>query len=245
MLYVLGEILVWAVAFTLLGLLLGWIVWGWRSERQSPVNPAASSIQGLRNEVAKRDRRIAELEAGVRGAHDRCAELEAEVADTTRRLEEARGAADTAERAAVAARNEAGSLRANLSVLEERLMGTEDELVDLRRRSDADVEALRSKIDGRDRAISDLQIRLAAVDLGNGTPEPDDLKQISGVGRVLEEMLHDAGITTFRQLAELSDADVADLDDKLAEFHGRIRREGWIEQARTLHQAKYGAADAG
>ena len=56
MLYVLGEILVWAVAFTVLGLLVGWIVWGWRAPRQPAVTPAASNVQALRNEVTKRDR---------------------------------------------------------------------------------------------------------------------------------------------------------------------------------------------
>ena len=29
-------------------------------------------------------------------------------------------------------------------------------------------------------------------------------------------------------------------DAKLPEFHGRIRRDGWVTQARALHQSKYG-----
>lgn len=61
----------------------------------------------------------------------------------------------------------------------------------------------------------------------------DDLKQLSGVGPALEKKLHENGVTTFAQIAAWSDADVADMDDKLS-FKGRIEREGWIAQAKEL-----------
>ena len=61
----------------------------------------------------------------------------------------------------------------------------------------------------------------------------DDLKQLSGVGPALEKKLHEAGVTTFAQIAAWTDADVAAMDEKLS-FKGRIEREGWIEQAKEL-----------
>ncbi|MDW4496552.1 50S ribosomal protein L21 [Sulfitobacter sp. D35] len=61
----------------------------------------------------------------------------------------------------------------------------------------------------------------------------DDLKKLSGVGPALEKKLHDAGVTTFAQIAAWSDEDVAQMDEKLS-FKGRIEREGWIEQAKEL-----------
>ncbi len=61
----------------------------------------------------------------------------------------------------------------------------------------------------------------------------DDLKALSGVGPALEKKLHAAGVTTFAQIAAWSDADVAEMDEKLS-FKGRIEREGWIEQAKKL-----------
>ncbi|WP_238371349.1 50S ribosomal protein L21 [Heliomarina baculiformis] len=61
----------------------------------------------------------------------------------------------------------------------------------------------------------------------------DDLKKLSGVGPALEKKLLEAGITTFAQIAAWTDADVADMDEKLS-FKGRIEREGWIEQAKEL-----------
>ena len=58
----------------------------------------------------------------------------------------------------------------------------------------------------------------------------DDLKELSGVGPALEKKLHDAGVTTFAQIAAWTPEDVAAMDEKLS-FKGRIEREGWVAQA--------------
>jgi predicted flap endonuclease-1-like 5' DNA nuclease len=68
----------------------------------------------------------------------------------------------------------------------------------------------------------------------------DDLKLIVGVGPMLERMLQQLGVTTYRQIARWSERDIDEYDAKLAEFPGRIRRDGWVTQARELHQSKYG-----
>ena len=90
--------------------------------------------------------------------------------------------------------------------------------------------------------------RQLVVDIENNAPppilsgagEPDDLKLIVGIGPVLERMLHNLGVTTFRQIARWSDRDSAEFDTKLPEFPGRIVRDQWVTQARELHQAKFG-----
>ncbi|MEE3071762.1 MAG: 50S ribosomal protein L21 [Pseudomonadota bacterium] len=61
----------------------------------------------------------------------------------------------------------------------------------------------------------------------------DDLKALSGVGPALEKKLLEAGITSFAQIAAWTDADIAEMDEKLS-FKGRIQREGWVEQAKEL-----------
>jgi NADH-quinone oxidoreductase subunit E len=63
--------------------------------------------------------------------------------------------------------------------------------------------------------------------------KPDDLKQISGVGPKLEEVLNSLGIWTFAQIAGLTGEEVAWLDDYL-QFSGRIERDTWREQAAKL-----------
>ncbi len=62
---------------------------------------------------------------------------------------------------------------------------------------------------------------------------PDDLKKISGVGPVLEKKLNALGVTRFDQVANFSDEDIAKVDDAL-NFKGRIMRDDWIGQAKTL-----------
>lgn len=65
------------------------------------------------------------------------------------------------------------------------------------------------------------------------TAAADDLKKLSGVGPALEKKLHEAGVTSFAQIAAWTDADVAEMDEKLS-FKGRIEREGWVGQAKDL-----------
>lgn len=61
----------------------------------------------------------------------------------------------------------------------------------------------------------------------------DDLKQLSGVGPALEKKLHEAGVTSFAQIAAWGADDIAAMDEKLS-FKGRIEREGWVDQAKEL-----------
>jgi predicted flap endonuclease-1-like 5' DNA nuclease len=89
--------------------------------------------------------------------------------------------------------------------------------------------------------------RQLVIDLENdavppffGAGAPDDLKLIVGVGPVLERMLQMLGIATYRQIARWSERDIDEIDAKLHEFPGRIRRDAWVTQARALHQSKYG-----
>lgn len=70
--------------------------------------------------------------------------------------------------------------------------------------------------------------------------EKDDLKLVVGIGPVFEERLNEVGIKTFKQLAELTEAEIEKLSEKIGPFPERIQRENWIEQAKTLHYEKYG-----
>ena len=63
--------------------------------------------------------------------------------------------------------------------------------------------------------------------------EPDNLRKIPGVGKVLEGRLHALGVTKFDQIAAMTADDVARLDEAL-NSRGRIERDDWIGQAKTL-----------
>ena len=64
--------------------------------------------------------------------------------------------------------------------------------------------------------------------------EADDLKRISGVGPKLEGLLHSLGIWHFRQIASWGADEVAWMDSHLEGFRGRVTRDDWVSQARTL-----------
>lgn len=84
------------------------------------------------------------------------------------------------------------------------------------------------------------------------TPQPapaarDDLARIKGLGPKLQALLPELGITTYAQIAALTEADLADLDGKLGTFAGRPARDNWVEQAKMLaggdtsgYEAKFG-----
>ncbi len=62
---------------------------------------------------------------------------------------------------------------------------------------------------------------------------PDDLAKLHGVGPQIIKKLNDAGIFHYWQFAAMTPEDVANVDRDL-KLGGRIERDGWIAQARTL-----------
>lgn len=62
----------------------------------------------------------------------------------------------------------------------------------------------------------------------------DDLLAISGIGPALEKKLHRRNIVSYRQIAELTDSEIDQLEKSVVRFPGRIRRENWVGQARRL-----------
>ncbi len=65
----------------------------------------------------------------------------------------------------------------------------------------------------------------------------DDVEIIGGVGPALKKKLAGAGITTLTQIAAMSAAEMAKVDEDL-KLGGRTEREEWIEQAKELLAGK-------
>jgi len=64
----------------------------------------------------------------------------------------------------------------------------------------------------------------------------DDLKKISGVGPKLERLLNKNGVYYFWQVSEWSKKDIDFIDERLQVFKGRISRDNWVSQAKTLQR---------
>jgi small subunit ribosomal protein S2 len=62
---------------------------------------------------------------------------------------------------------------------------------------------------------------------------PDDLAKLQGVGPQIVKKLNEAGVFHYWQVAAMTPEDVAKLDGEL-KFNGRIERDGWVAQARSL-----------
>ncbi len=116
------------------------------------------------------------------------------------------------------------------------------DFADERRRLFGDLARSRAETARYRQLVIDLEDNAPSTLFGPGAP--DDLKLIVGIGPVLERMLHQLGVTTFRQVAFWSESDIDEFDGKLHEFPGRIRRDEWVTQARSLHQSKYGEPPA-
>ena len=88
--------------------------------------------------------------------------------------------------------------------------------------------AAKSAASGKSAAKSAGPVRLAKPE-----GSADDLKQISGVGPKLEKTLNGLGFWHFSQIAKWTKKDIAIVDDELS-FKGRIERDDWVKQAKSL-----------
>ena len=67
--------------------------------------------------------------------------------------------------------------------------------------------------------------------------DSDELKRIKGIGPVIEKTLNELGIYQFKQIADFTSDNVAWVD-KYISFPGRIDREEWVSQAKSLAEGK-------
>jgi NADH-quinone oxidoreductase subunit E len=213
---------------------LGWVVRGARLQSESDrlagdwqtrLDGVAGERDRLQGELAAARDDKAALERAERAAAERAAagdpELTARATRLERELEQAR-AANAKQRAEIerlearAAELQAGAATAPAATSATPTMATPP---------GAGAAAA-------ERASTDRQA-MPPPSLTRPEGQPDDLKQINGIGPGIEKILHGLGIFHFRQIAAFTPENVAWVDQHLR-FHGRIEREDWIGQARRF-----------
>jgi predicted flap endonuclease-1-like 5' DNA nuclease len=215
------QLVVYLLLAAALGFALGWLI------RGGSVGAEERSGDAARLEAAEREReRLArELSASERARRDLQGALERVPAEPSGR---------------------AGA-QADLDVAHRRIAELEGELTLARRaKSDANKTARRTETDGVPMGGAGLgtvqPVGAADPHADAGAPPEqlagpqgaaDDLKLISGIGPSIERMLNGLGIYHFRQIAAFTPANVAWVDRHLR-FKGRIEREDWVGQAKTL-----------
>jgi large subunit ribosomal protein L21 len=91
-----------------------------------------------------------------------------------------------------------------------------------------------------DKPVKAAKAALAATTAAAAAPAAgivDDVEIIGGVGPALKKKLAGAGITTLTQIAAMSVAEMAKVDEDL-KLGGRTEREEWVEQAKELLAGK-------
>ena len=62
----------------------------------------------------------------------------------------------------------------------------------------------------------------------------DDLKKIKGIGPAFERDLNEKGVYYYRQIGAWKAADIKQVEETVKKFPGRIKRDGWVKQAKDL-----------
>ena len=66
----------------------------------------------------------------------------------------------------------------------------------------------------------------------------DDLKEINGIGPVIEKKLNMLGIVSFKQVSEFTDHAIEQISQAIKFFPDRIKRDQWVKQAAELYKLK-------
>lgn len=180
--FLLGEIWVLLLLAALLGLLVGWIIWGRRSsgDVSGDVNRLKADLDACGKRGAEKDARIKSLEADLAACK----------------------ASKSAPVAAVAGAPVA---------------------VDAGQDFDGD-----GVVEGKNEGT-----KPATLTAPRGG-KADDLKLIKGVGPKMEKLCNKLGFYHFDQVASWNASEVAWVDANLEGFKGRVSRDNWVDQAKTL-----------
>jgi len=180
------------------------------------------AVHDLENQLAVRDRRLAELaqqEQLLQERDRRIGALEGRINDLQELQSEVAGQA--------------------------KMMGEQEEEISRLRKRLVEVRtALRVRESGHVVArpngpANQLSLQIGHAKNTNAT-QRDDLKKIHGIGPVIERALNKMGTYTYIQIARWTPSDIAKVARKIETVPERIKRDNWIASAKKQHREKYG-----
>lgn len=225
----------------LVGLVLAWLIdYFFLRSRRGDLQTANASLQAQLDEARAGQ---SDLQGQVARCQDSLSAREGELATANARLESAEADAQAA--AASAQESLAAQERAAAGCAEA-LKAKEGELAAITARlADAEsaLEAVRTDQAAAETRAQDLAARLAAAEAAIPV-EPQDLTRVEGIGPKIAELLNDAGIVNYAQLA---DAALDRLHEILGAAGPRFRianPASWSQQARLAAEEKWDELDA-
>jgi len=243
--YLIGEIWLWLLITFVIGLVIGWLIWGrGRSAMQSRMTELERQAASAKAQCDACEAEKAELKAAADASAAEVDGLEKQVADAT-----AAAQSSAAEVGRLSGRIAALEKERNTAVADATTAHAATAATGAETAAETGSADLSSGPSGDDKvsltgAAADTDVAesteiadVSEADRPDALSAPDgakdDLKLISGVGPKLEGVLNDLGIFHFWQIAKWTDREVAWVDDYLS-FKGRIERDQWIDQAKTL-----------
>ncbi|MEC3860080.1 hypothetical protein VK792_02175 [Mesobacterium sp. TK19101] len=213
--FLLSEMMGLIVLAALLGLFVGWLIWAGRGK--------VKVIEADPEVESERDRLRVDLEICRRQHEEKDTQLASlrEERDAARKVAATAAASVPAAGRAVVEMERAAALKAPAPAP----AAEPAPVADPEPTPDFDGDGLR---EGTDEGIKPSTLEAAR------DGQPDDLKQIKGIGPKLEQLCNRLGFYHFDQIAAWSADEVAWVDANLEGFKGRVSRDGWVEQAKVL-----------
>ncbi|MGI9383614.1 MAG: hypothetical protein ACR2PO_10700 [Methyloligellaceae bacterium] len=190
------------------------------------LDAASKELESVKADAVEKGAVISEVQSESDDLKARLVAADEGHSDLEAQLNDARAARDAA---GDDSRARIEGLEADLRERDGEISRLQAELADLRAASEAQAEAAAIEPEPTQETDSE-PAPLFTAEAGGSS---DDLTKIKGIGRVLNDKLHKLGVTTFRQIADFTDDDIARVDEEL-DFPGRIKREKWVEQAKAI-----------
>jgi predicted flap endonuclease-1-like 5' DNA nuclease len=203
-------------------------------ERQlhlSAVQSAAQKMQSTQIELQSLTVKSTSYDEQILGLRTRNAQLTGEMnimRDTIKKLENGQSSKEQ-------------NLQNNTQGLEEAIAQLEQERNQTQHELDAaylEIENLQAELLEKNKPMTMSKGLAIPSKATNGILEnvkaSDDLKIINGIGPFTEKKLKELGIYTFAQLAGMNVESTEKLNESLGLYNGKIKKEGWIEQAKHL-----------
>lgn len=261
------EILVYLAIAMLIGFLLGYLAWGWGLQRklQAARTEGIASVRTSMHGDSAHESQLAECQKQRKRLELALERSKVQIKELQDRLDKAGSTSD--ERSETGSSEEEA---AEGTTTEDAANAVEDAEIDLSETPEQEMPAAGGRrlfaTDDVDPRISGIESKEASEQAAEpdpipmatpevSSPEPaqapasllserpekvDNLKEIKGVGVVMEGVLNDKGVYLFHQIANFSDADIAWVNEAIEAFPGRIVRDNWVGQAKGLYRSKYG-----
>lgn len=243
--FLLGEIGLLLLLAGLLGLLVGWLIWGRRSSvnvsMQEDLDACQINLKKVRGELDTARVELDSCRSGYQEKDDRIAALSAQIGDLKTKdnttLSMVKADLQTCRTNLDRTRADLNACRTAQQEKENQIAALQAQIGRFERQASAKPAKAPavSRLASTGASGSSVSVGKKPVSLKKPRRgKADDLKMIKGIGPQLEKLCHKLGYYHFNQIAKWTSQEVAWVDENLEGFKGRVTRDQWVRQAKHL-----------